>query len=678
MTDRPPRTRPLPPPSVPSPRSAAGRPRPSRAPGPGDRVGCAAGAARGRRRARRSRSSARPTRRTATSPRNLAHEARPAVPDGAAGRSPRRWPRARRRRGGSRRRSPVASVEVAPPGLPQPAPRATRRSRPTIAAVLRRPGGLGPRRAPPTPRARQRRVRVGQPDRPAPHRQRPRRLRRRPALPRPRGRRPARSRASTTSTTSAARSRNLGASVRGASARASRAARGRLPRRLRRRPRRRRCPTTSGPRATEPGADAAWTVGRWASERVRAGIEASLEHLGVHFDVWTSESSLHDEGWVERAVERLRERGHVYERGRRDLVPLDRLRRRQGPGHPALERASRPTSRPTSATWSRSSAAASTTSSTSGAPTTTARSPGSATPPRRWATTASAVQMLLIAWVRFVRDGEEISMSKRAGEFITLDELLAEIGVDAARWFFASRGRDDRHRLRHRAGQEAVEREPGLLRPVRARPDRLDPAQGGRGRAWRRRPSLRRASLAGAPEAALARAGRCACPRSSRTRPRPRRRRASRPTPPSWRPRSTPSTATRGSSTPEEPERSAARLALVAATQIDARRTPWRCWGSPRPSRCSPARRGAGRRPPRQSARPSPPRRSPRAARRRRSPSTIAATSRRRGAHDRARGVRRRSVADRRRRPRRRTRRASAGAVPGRLPDDGPGAVGPS
>ncbi|HEV8054825.1 MAG TPA: DALR anticodon-binding domain-containing protein, partial [Candidatus Limnocylindrales bacterium] len=50
-----------------------------------------------------------------------------------------------------------------------------------------------------------------------------------------------------------------------------------------------------------------------------------------------------------------------------------------------------------------------------------------------------AVEMLLIAWVRFVRDGEEVSMSKRAGEFITLDELLAEVGVDAARWYFASR-----------------------------------------------------------------------------------------------------------------------------------------------------------------------------------------------------------------------------------------------
>ena len=31
-------------------------------------------------------------------------------------------------------------------------------------------------------------------------------------------------------------------------------------------------------------------------------------------------------------------------------------------------------------------------------------------------------------------------MSKRSGEFVTLDELLEEIGADAARWFIGSRG----------------------------------------------------------------------------------------------------------------------------------------------------------------------------------------------------------------------------------------------
>ena len=33
-------------------------------------------------------------------------------------------------------------------------------------------------------------------------------------------------------------------------------------------------------------------------------------------------------------------------------------------------------------------------------------------------------------------------MSKRAGEFVTLDELLAEIGVDAARWYLLARSHD--------------------------------------------------------------------------------------------------------------------------------------------------------------------------------------------------------------------------------------------
>ena len=54
-----------------------------------------------------------------------------------------------------------------------------------------RPGWMGPASAGRAPAEGQRRVRVGQPDRPAARRQRPRRLRRRPALSSPRSRRPA-------------------------------------------------------------------------------------------------------------------------------------------------------------------------------------------------------------------------------------------------------------------------------------------------------------------------------------------------------------------------------------------------------------------------------------------------------------------------------------------------------
>jgi arginyl-tRNA synthetase len=52
----------------------------------------------------------------------------------------------------------------------------------------------------------------------------------------------------------------------------------------------------------------------------------------------------------------------------------------------------------------------------------------------------NAVEMILTGWVHFLEGGKELSMSKRAGTFIALDDLLEELGVDAARWYFASRG----------------------------------------------------------------------------------------------------------------------------------------------------------------------------------------------------------------------------------------------
>ncbi|HSB55961.1 MAG TPA: arginine--tRNA ligase, partial [Gemmatimonadales bacterium] len=45
----------------------------------------------------------------------------------------------------------------------------------------------------------------------------------------------------------------------------------------------------------------------------------------------------------------------------------------------------------------------------------------------------------LVQLVKVVRGGEEVKMSKRAGEFITLRDLFEEVGVDAARYFFLMR-----------------------------------------------------------------------------------------------------------------------------------------------------------------------------------------------------------------------------------------------
>ena len=52
------------------------------------------------------------------------------------------------------------------------------------------------------------------------------------------------------------------------------------------------------------------------------------------------------------------------------------------------------------------------------------------------------LEMLIMQLVHLVRRGERAQMSKRAGEFVTLDDLVQEIGVDAARWYLLSRSHD--------------------------------------------------------------------------------------------------------------------------------------------------------------------------------------------------------------------------------------------
>ena len=52
------------------------------------------------------------------------------------------------------------------------------------------------------------------------------------------------------------------------------------------------------------------------------------------------------------------------------------------------------------------------------------------------------LEMLTMQLVHLVRRGERAQMSKRAGEFVTLEDLVSEVGVDAARWFLLSRSHD--------------------------------------------------------------------------------------------------------------------------------------------------------------------------------------------------------------------------------------------
>ncbi len=74
--------------------------------------------------------------------------------------------------------------------------------------------------------------------------------------------------------------------------------------------------------------------------------------------------------------------------------------------------------------------------------------------------------VLLCQLVKLYRNGEPVKMSKRSGNFVTLRDVVDEVGRDAVRFMMLYR-KSRAARLRFRQGHRTVEGQPGLLRPVR-------------------------------------------------------------------------------------------------------------------------------------------------------------------------------------------------------------------
>ncbi|MGI8920910.1 MAG: arginine--tRNA ligase [Solirubrobacteraceae bacterium] len=177
---------------------------------------------------------------------------------------------------------------------------------------------------------------------------------------------------------------------------------------------------------------------------MRARIERSLEAFGVHFDSWFSERSLHEgerPTAVQRAEAELEAGGHLYRSDEASWLRAttfgddkDRvLRRADGqPTYLASDVAYHEHKRARSFTrlidiWGsdhhgyvrRMQAA--------------------------WQALggdADELEIVIMQYVHLIEGGERAGMSKRRGDFITLDELVAEIGSDAARYFMVQRSHD--------------------------------------------------------------------------------------------------------------------------------------------------------------------------------------------------------------------------------------------
>jgi arginyl-tRNA synthetase len=194
--------------------------------------------------------------------------------------------------------------------------------------------------------------------------------------------------------------------------------------------------------ATRPVEDVGWEAVEMMVERARASLHA----FGVEFDVWFSEKSLHETGpdgesGVSHGFDVLRAQGHTYEsEGALWLKTTDfgddkdRVIERSTGEHTyfasdiayAQNKRERGFDRMVYVLGAdhhgyigRMRAAYE---ALGGEP--------------------DRLDLLIMQFVHLVRGGEKVSMSKRAGEFVTLDELVEEIGVDAARWFLLNRSHD--------------------------------------------------------------------------------------------------------------------------------------------------------------------------------------------------------------------------------------------
>ncbi|AUY49833.1 arginine--tRNA ligase [Streptomyces sp. CB01881] len=173
-----------------------------------------------------------------------------------------------------------------------------------------------------------------------------------------------------------------------------------------------------------------------------AEIQRSMEEFGTHFDVWFSEKSLHDSGAVEKAIDRLREQGHVFDQ---DGAIWLRTTEFGDDKDRVLIKADGET------TYFAADAAYYLSKRDRGSEVSVymlgADHHGYVNRLKAIAACAGDdmdrnIEVKIGQFVKMLRDGEEVRMSKRAGNIITIDDVVDWIGVDAARYTLARSSTD--------------------------------------------------------------------------------------------------------------------------------------------------------------------------------------------------------------------------------------------
>ncbi|WP_240371304.1 arginine--tRNA ligase [Anoxybacteroides rupiense] len=170
-------------------------------------------------------------------------------------------------------------------------------------------------------------------------------------------------------------------------------------------------------------------------------IKKDLEDFRVHFDVWYSETSLYHNGKIEKALQALREKGHIYEQDGATWFrstafgdDKDRVLIKQDGSYTYLlpdiayhqDKLQRGFTKLINI-WG--------------------ADHHGYIPRMKAAIEAlgydpAVLEVEIIQLVSLYQNGEKVKMSKRTGKAVTMRDLMEEVGLDATRYFFAMRSSD--------------------------------------------------------------------------------------------------------------------------------------------------------------------------------------------------------------------------------------------
>jgi len=172
-------------------------------------------------------------------------------------------------------------------------------------------------------------------------------------------------------------------------------------------------------------------------------IRADLDSFGVRFDTWFSEKSLLTDGTVQKSIEELKERGFAYEKD--GALWLKSTAFEDDKDRVIVKQDGEYTYLATDIAYHRNKLGR-----------------GFKTLVNIWGADhhgyiqrvqaviqafghpKDSLHILLVQLVTLLRHGQPVPMSKRAGEFVTLRDVVQEVGSDAARYIFLTR-RSDSH-----------------------------------------------------------------------------------------------------------------------------------------------------------------------------------------------------------------------------------------